>query len=181
MDSVEPLINIVYWLALSIWFGGSVFIAIAAPIIFTELAEQDPTLPRVLSVNLDGEHATLLGGELVSKLLDGLWRVTVFCLIALAVTLVSQWVLIILQRDSLGPAIVRTSLLIAAGGVAYFNATRVRPRATTLRSSYVDAADDPEKAEPLRESFNKAQGETVLMLQIEVFVLLGLVAFSALN
>ncbi len=48
------LIQIVFWLALSTWFGAVLFIAVAAPIIFRTVRESNPVLPMVLSVNLEG-------------------------------------------------------------------------------------------------------------------------------
>ena len=42
-----------YWVALATWFGSAAFVAVAAPIIFRVIRESDPTLPGVLSVNLD--------------------------------------------------------------------------------------------------------------------------------
>ena len=48
-----------YWLALSAWLGGTAFIMIIVPVVFRTVREYDPTLPTVLSVNLDGAHQLL--------------------------------------------------------------------------------------------------------------------------
>ena len=48
------LVQTVYWLALSIWFGGAMFIGVAWQIIHRTVRESNPVLPHVLSVNLDG-------------------------------------------------------------------------------------------------------------------------------
>ena len=56
------LVQIVYWLALATWFGGVLFVAIAAPAVFRTVRENNPVLPHVLSVNLEGQHGTLLAG-----------------------------------------------------------------------------------------------------------------------
>ncbi|MEL7238746.1 MAG: hypothetical protein AAGK78_07775, partial [Planctomycetota bacterium] len=175
------------WLALAIWFGGGVFIAIAAPIIFRTVRDADPTLPRVLSVNLDTQHATLLGGEIVSKLLTGLGKITVACAIAMFLALAGMWGVAILESADLdrsvdtGALLVQTVLFVAATVVAFYSAFNVRQKAQQSRELYIADADDPEQAEQLQDSFERAQNETVMLLQIEVFVLLGLVAFSALN
>src|SRR5205823_4682206 len=42
---VFDLIQVLYWLALSSWFGGVLFIAIAAPIIMRAMREEKPVLP----------------------------------------------------------------------------------------------------------------------------------------
>ena len=70
-----PAVQIVYWLSLSTWFGGVLFIAVAAPVIFRTVRENNPILPGVLSVNLDNQHGTLLAGSIVANLLQILVRV----------------------------------------------------------------------------------------------------------
>ena len=81
------VVQIVYWLALSTWFGGVLFIAIAAPVIFRTVRESDPLLPTVLSVNLEGQHSTLLAGSIVSNLLSVLTRVQLGCAAAVLITM----------------------------------------------------------------------------------------------
>ena len=39
-----PLVQTLYWLALATWFGGVMFVAIAAPIIFRTVRESRPTI-----------------------------------------------------------------------------------------------------------------------------------------
>jgi hypothetical protein len=60
------LVSILYWLSLSTWFGAAVFVAVAAPSIIRTVRENDPLLPTVLSVNLEGQHGTLLAGSIVN-------------------------------------------------------------------------------------------------------------------
>ena len=73
------LVQIVYWLALSTWFGGVLFVAMAAPVIFRTVRENNPVLPHVLSVNLEGQHGTLLAGSIVGSLLARLAWVQLAC------------------------------------------------------------------------------------------------------
>src|SRR5690348_16751309 len=87
------VVQIIYWLALSTWFGGVLFIAIAAPIIFRTIRESNPLLPTVLSVNLEGQHGTLLAGSIVSNLLGMLLKVEMICAAALLLTIIVQWVM----------------------------------------------------------------------------------------
>ena len=62
------LVQIVYWLSLATWFGGALFVAMAVPAIFRTVGENNPVLPHVLSVNLEGQHGTLLSGSIVGAL-----------------------------------------------------------------------------------------------------------------
>ena len=59
------LVQILYWLGLSTWFGGVLFIAIAAPIVVRAVRESNPVMTSVLSVNLEGQHGTLLAGSII--------------------------------------------------------------------------------------------------------------------
>ena len=76
------LIQILYWLALSTWFGGVLFIAIAAPVIFRTVREGNPVMTSVLSVNLEGQHGTLLAGSIIGQVMAVLVRIQLVCAIA---------------------------------------------------------------------------------------------------
>src|SRR4051812_8518310 len=93
MDLAFTLNQILYWLALATWFGGVLFVAVAAPIIFRTVREANPVLPGVLSVNLEGQHGTLLAGSIVGDLLGTLNRVQLACAAALFITIIGQWAL----------------------------------------------------------------------------------------
>src|SRR3954468_22902191 len=85
------LVQIAYWLALATWFGGVLFIAMAAPVIFRTVRENDPTLPMVLAVNLEGQHSSVRAGTIVSNLIAQLIRVELACAGGLAIALAAQW------------------------------------------------------------------------------------------
>src|SRR3954467_11821218 len=87
------LLQIVYWIALATWFGGVLFIAIAAPIIFRTVKESNPIIPTVLSVNLEGQHGNLLAGTIVANLISQLVRIELLCAAGLIVGLIGQWAL----------------------------------------------------------------------------------------
>ena len=76
---MNALVQALFWLTLSTWFGAVLFSAIVPPILLRVIREADPTLPRVLSVNLDKQHSTLLAGMVVSELLHTLFRVEAVC------------------------------------------------------------------------------------------------------
>src|SRR5512145_1435683 len=94
------LIQTLYWLSLAIWFGGTLFLGLSWPVIFNVLREEDPTLPRVLSVNVDHDHAGLLSGTLVGALIRHFGRIQLTCAGVLLITLVAQWFIIF--KDNYG-------------------------------------------------------------------------------
>ena len=78
-------------ISLSSWFGGVLFIAAGVPIIFRTVRQSDPLLPTVLSVNLEGQHATLLANTIVGNLLSMLFKLGIGCAVALVITVIGQW------------------------------------------------------------------------------------------
>ena len=168
-------VQIVYWLALSTWFGGVLFIAVSAPIIFRTIRESDPTLPTVLSVNLEGQHSTLLGGTIVSNLIGMLLRVELACAAILAIAIAVQWGMHVQDWPAM---LIRTVLLAAAVILVIYDWRVVWPRIKHHRQEYIDHADEPEIANPARIQFDRFQRESVLMLMIVVTLLLGIIVFS---
>ena len=71
-DGLWDIVQIFYWLSLSTWFGGVLFVAIMAQLIVRAVQEDNPILTSVLSVNLEGQHGTLLGGSIVGKIVERL-------------------------------------------------------------------------------------------------------------
>jgi hypothetical protein len=99
-----------YWLALATWFGGVLFIAVAAPIIFRTVRDHGPVLPSVLSVNLEGQHGTLLAGTIVGNLLSRLAQVGLACAGILLLALIAH-PFIIDMTDANGTAAVLRSIM----------------------------------------------------------------------
>ena len=174
------LVQIVYWLALSTWFGGVLFIAVAAPIIFRTVRENDPTLPTVLSVNLENQHSTLLAGTIVSNLMSMLRRVEVACAAALAASIAAQWAIGLKAGPSFWPAaLVRTALFIGCVVLMIYDGWYVWPRIARYRKQYIEHADEPEVANPARDQFDRYQRESLVLLMIVVAMLLGIIMFSS--
>jgi len=172
-------VQVLYWLALATWFGGVLFIAVAAPVIFRTINEADPTLPRVLSVNLDKQHSTLLAGSIVANLLNLLVRVQLACAGALFVTMIAQWVYIDRGNNPhLWAAILRTAMFLAAVVLAVYDWLVVWPRVQQHRQEYIDHADEPDIANPAKEKFDRYQDESVTVLRNILFLLLGIILFS---
>ena len=172
-------VQILYWLALSTWFGGVLFIAVAAPIIFRTVRESDPLLPTVLSVNLEGQHGTLLAGSIVANLLGTLIRVELACAAVLLVAILGQWFMIPLNFQSVVFAILRSALFAAAVAVVVYDWRVVWPKVWKYRQEYIDHADEPEVANPAKDQFDRYHKESVTLLTIVLFLLLGIVLFSA--
>jgi hypothetical protein len=177
--SLFPIVQIIYWLSLSTWFGGVLFVAMAAPIIFRVVREQKPLLPMVLSVNLENQHADLLAGMIVGNLLAILGRVELACAGGVLVGLLGQWVV----SDHGGSAalaqiILRTALFVAATALVVYDWRVVWPRINQYRQEYIDHADEPDVANPAKDQFDRYHRESVNVLTIVLLLLLGLVLFS---
>jgi hypothetical protein len=174
------VIQMVYWLTLSTWFGGALFIAIAAPIIYQTVQKNNPILPHVLSVNLDGEHGHLLSDTIVANMISALSNVELICAGGLALALGGQWVTLdIHDPANLASLIIRTALLLGGAGAVAYDRWILRPKISKFRQEFTENADDPEKANPARDQFNHFHQSSLLLLQIMVVMLLGLVLLSA--
>ena len=173
------LVQIFYWLALATWFGGALFIAVASRVIFKTVQENNPILPEVLSVNLEGQHGTLLAGTIMGKILASFIRIELGCCAILAITLAGQAFLLDLHNQAvLLPLLLKTILLIAAAGVVVYDWRVVWPRMWDFRQKFLDHADEPETANPAKDQFDLYQKQSVQLLEILLFLLLGMVLFS---
>ncbi len=174
------LVQVVYWLALSTWFGGVLFIAAAAPVIFKTVKESDPLLPTVLSVNLEGQHGTLLAGTIIGNLITMLSRVELVCAGVLLLCIGAQWLLIDLNNPwNFASTAVRSGLYLAATGIVLYDWRLLWPKIWRAREQFIEHADDPEIANPARELFHKLQRQSVTLLTLLTFLLLGMILFSA--
>jgi hypothetical protein len=172
------LVQLFYWLALATWLGGVVFIVFAAPVILRTVRESDPTLPTVLSVNLEGQHSTLLGGSIVANLLSVLIRVELICAAVLALSLVGQWA--VLRGLQMGLSVLRTCLFAGAVAMVLYDWRFVLPRILQHRRDYIEHADEPEAAEAAQAQFDRYQRESLNVLFILWGILSALVLFSAM-
>jgi hypothetical protein len=173
------LLQIVYWIALATWFGGVLFIAVAAPVIFRTVKDANPILPTVLSVNLEGQHSSLLGGTIVSNLITMLFRVEVACAAGILVGLIGQWT----NTETVGSEwiapMLRSAMLLGAVGFLLYDWLVVWPKLTLFRDQYIAHADEPDVANPANDEFNRYQRESELLLRIRLALLLALILFSA--
>jgi hypothetical protein len=173
------LLQIVYWIALATWFGGVLFIAVAAPIIFRTVKESNPIIPSVLSVNLEGQHGNLLAGTIVANLISQLVRVELICAGGLIVGLIGQWRLSDTGGQNWLMPMLRSAMAVAAVAFAVYDWRVLWPKINRYRDEYIDHADEPEVANPANDQFNHYQRESELLLRIRLALLLGLVLFSS--
>ena len=173
------LIQILYWLSLSTWFGGVLFIAVAAPIILRTVRENNPIMTNVLSVNLEGQHGTLLGGTIVGRIMEVVLRIQLFCAGALLVALIGQWLYLRPRGTEMLPHIVRSVLYLAAVVLLVYQWRVIWPSIWRYRQEYIDHADEPDVANPALDKFNRYQDEGATLLFIMVGVLSLLLLLSA--
>jgi hypothetical protein len=172
-------VQLFYWLALSTWFGGVLFIAMSAPVIFQTVRESNPILTDVLSVNLEGQHSTLLAGSIVVNLIRRLLRVELICAAILLLALVAQPFIVDVSSGNVGNAIVRSLLFFAACVIVYFDWQIVWPKIQKNRTEYIDHADEPEVANPAKDRFDAEQRRSLTLLSVVVVLLLGMILFSS--
>jgi len=172
-------VQIFFWLSLSTWFGCVLFIAIAVPVIFRTVREADPVLPAVLSVNMEGQHGTLLAGTIVYNLLKQLRIVQIAAAGVMLVAIITQSFLIDLNGTNGTAALVRGGLFLAAAATMMLDWLIISPQIAGFRQKYLENADEPDIANPAKENFNQQHARSVTALQVMLFCLLGMILFSA--
>jgi hypothetical protein len=173
------LVQTIYWLALCIWLGGQLFVAIAAPIIHRTVRDSRPILPDVLSVNLENEHGSLLAGCIVGNILRVLSTVQLWCAGVILLTLVGQWLLMAYTRENIIHGIIRSSLFVGAIVLAAYDRWIVWPKAWRFRQEYIDHADEPEIANPAKDEFDRYHRESMRVMFIVLGLLSLMVVFSS--
>jgi len=169
-----------YWLALSSWFGGVLFIAASVPVIFRTVRQTNPLIPTVLSVNLEGQHSTLLANTIVGNLLAMLFKFEIGCATVLALAIIGQWFKLDLSDTWVKTTCaLRTLLLLAAIVVALYDSQVVWPRIRQSRQEYLDHADEPDIANPAIDRFDRYHRDSVTLLSVLLFLLMGMILFSA--
>jgi hypothetical protein len=173
------VVQIGFWMALSTWFGAVLFVVLAPPIILRTVRESNPLLPTVLSVNLEGQHGTLLAGSIIGELMQPLIRLELGCSAVLFLALIGQWVLIQPHGPELTLPILRIVLYIIATIFLIYDWRVVWPRMWKYRQEYLDHADEPEIANAALDDLNRYQAESATILRNILFVLIGIILFSA--
>jgi hypothetical protein len=173
------LMQTFYWLALATWFGGVLFVALMAPVIFRVVRDSNPILPHVLSVNLENEHGSLLAGSIVGGILQALGQVQYICAGVMAIMLIGQWILMEHSWIQVTMAVIRTTLFVGAVALVMYDRYLVWPRAWSARQDYIDHADEPELANPAKDRFDQHHRESVRVLFIVLAMLSLIIVFSS--
>jgi hypothetical protein len=172
------LVQTFFWLAISTWFGGILFVALAAPIIMRVLQDANPLLPEVLSVNLDKQHSSLLAGEIVGNILKKMVGIQLGCVIVLLLTLLLQWLVMDLSTPNKIHAIIRATLFAGAAGLFIYDRWYIWPKVWKFRQEYIDHADEPEVANPAKDQFDRYHSESVKVLFIQLVLISLMIVFS---
>ncbi len=172
------LIQTVYWLALSLWFGGLLFISIIWPIIYRTIADAHPNLPTVLAVNLENQHASVLSSNIIANILRLFSRIQLACAAVLLITLLCQWAVMDLNTRNKLHAIIRSVLFIAATATSLYDRYVLWPKIMLHRQTYIDHADEPDIANPAKDQFDKYQHESMRILSIQIAILSLIIIFS---
>jgi hypothetical protein len=175
----DIIVQSLYWLSLSTWFGGVLFVAIAAPLIIRTVRESNPILSHVLSVNLEGQHGTLLGGAIVGRIMNVLARIELACAGGLLLAIIGQLTILHPTGAHLVVPLMRIALYLAAVGLLIYDWRVVWPSLWRWRQEYIDHADEPDVANPALDQFNRYQAESSMILIGRVGLLLGVILFSA--
>src|SRR4051795_1124621 len=88
------VVQIVFWIALSTWFGAVLFVVLAPPIILRTVREHNPLLPTVLSVNLEGQHGTVLASTIVGRLIRPVQWIELVCAGVILLASIGQWLIL---------------------------------------------------------------------------------------
>src|SRR5438477_161569 len=166
-------VQIGYWLGLSTWFGAVLFVAIAPPIILRTVREHNPLLPTVLSVNLEGQHGTLLASTIVGKLMQPVQRLELLCAGVLLLASMGQWIVLRPSGPDLVMPILRGAMYLAAAVLLLYDWRIIWPKIWRYRQEYLDNADNPEIANPALDEFDRFQNESLTILRNILFLLLG--------
>jgi hypothetical protein len=179
MSPLFQTVQLLYWLSLSTWFGSALFVMLAAPVVFRTVRENNPILSHVLSVNLDGQHSTLLAGSIMFNLISRFMQVQLVCAPTVLITLILQLLLIDLNNGRLIPAAFRLALYLMSVGVAFYDWHMVWPKIRASRQEYLDHADEPEIANVARDKFDREQRKSLNLMSVVVMLLAGMILFSS--
>lgn len=173
------LIDALYWLSLATWFACVLCCAVVPPIVLRVIREADPTLPRVLSVNLDKQHSTLLAGDVVGAILSTLFRLQALCCLAFLPLLIVKWFTIDLSGQRVAMPVLLSALYILAAAFMLYGWRIVWPKVMTHRQTYLDNADNPDIANAELDQFDRYSAELFSIVRNLLFALIGMLIFSA--
>ena len=172
-------VQILYWLVLATWLGSMVFLGAAAPVIFRVARRLEVKVPQYDTEHLKEEQPTILAGEMVGAMLARLGQIQMLCAMVLFPLLIAQMGLVNLAGSNLWAALIRGALWLAAVVVLNIEWRWHYPKVWELRKEYLKNADKPEVADELKRHFDREHHRSEMFFQVTVFLLIGLVMFSA--
>jgi len=171
--------SVTYWLALAIWFGSLMTVAIAAMIAFTVLPEQDLTLSAYSDYRPE-QHGRIAAG----LVLDPIFAITDVVQIVAAIVAVGMVFLQLVafrMRVSRPANWLRTLAILAAGGVLCYRLVVVTPPMNDALTEYRAAAmaGDVELADRLRASFQDDHTRAERLFQVTFLLVIAAMVLSA--
>ena len=149
------------------------------PIAIRTVRDENPILPTVLSVNLENQHGSLLSGAIVGNILQTLSNIQFVCAAVIFIMLIGHWFVMQIGGINTWLGVLRTTVFVAAVGLAAYDRFVVWPKTWKFRQEYIDHADEPEIANPAKDNFDRYHRESLTVL----FGILGLlslmIVFSA--
>lgn len=173
------LLDAWYWLALAGWFACVLSSAIIPPVVFRVIQEADPTLPRVLSVNLDNQHSTLLAGDVVRGILSVFFGLQIVCCATFLPALITKWFLIDLSGQRIVFPIMISALYLFATAFMIYGRWVVWPKVLKHRTNYLEQADNPDIANAELDLFDRYSGQLYSVVRNLLFATIGMLIFSA--
>lgn len=175
---IYQVVQILYWLVLSIWVGGTIFLVLAAPVVFRAVRQREVRLPEVTSKALRDEHQTLLAGDIVAAMLGRLGQVQMVCMgVMLPLLIVSAlFAAGTLQWVTLGE---KSALYAVTVAVVLHDRWKRFPATIKARQRYIEHADEEELAQQAKAEFEALHRAGERAYQLVVFLLLLLVLVSA--
>jgi len=179
MTLLYQAVQIFYWLVLCIWLGGMIFLAIAAPVIFRVVRRLDVRSGKHTDPNLIDEQTTVVAGEIVGTLLARMGQVQMLCASAMLPLMLAQLFLIDLSGTNFIAAMLRFGLYVVALALLLYEWRLHYPRTWELRRRLLADAGEPDKANPLREAFEREHRRSEQLFLAMICVVVGMVMLSA--
>lgn len=173
-----PLVDAIYWLSLATWFGCVLGIAIVPPIVMRVIRHADPTLPRVLSVNLDKQHSVLLAGEVISAIVATFFRLQLLCAGVYLIPLVAKWFSVDRSGVNVIVPILISALYVLSVSFLIYGNWVVLPKVMRHRQTYLDNADNPDIANPELDLFDRYSHELFTIIRNMLFAVSGMIVLS---
>ncbi len=179
MTLLYQVVQILYWLDLSIWLGSTVFLAVAAPVIFRVVRRLEVRSGVYSDPGLRDEQTAVVAGEIVGTLLARLGQIQMVCVIAMLPLMLAQLFLVNLEGSNFMAAMLRLALWAGALAVLFYEWRWHYPRTWEQRKRFLEEAGDPDRANPARAEFEREHRRSEQLFMAMICIVIGLVMLSA--